>query len=548
MTAAKKIPPELIARAQARAALQARRAIEPGGLSLEEIVSGGELGALPASPVQRALMRAADGVPLGSLLADERVRFHFGCPANDVGQRRPRYVFVRGGVRSGKSLIAAIAMVLSAIRCTMRRPPDPSKGEEPGPDGLVGVRPGEFVRVVVVAPLLSLTRAAFTHVVSLIQQSKVLRPLLRSDPRKESITIVRPDGQEIEIQIVAASSAGATLRSTWLAGVLFDEADFHRDGEAVVNLEDNFKSIKARLLPGAQCWVVSSPWCEGSGFDEMIRGAWGRPGRELAFHSDSRSMNPTLDREEEAAERAKDPDNAAREYDAIPLSTASAEFFPPDVVKAAVAIGRGALAPNGLAHSAGGDLGFRRNSSAIAFSRFERGKVVLAFYQELRPTKSEPLKPSAVCETFAEQCHSYDARTILGDLHYADTAHEELAKHRSRSKRSPEPWTVTYSEYDTRETTESFTAFRRLMEEGRLELPDDPRLLAQIRATRRVVMPGGVVKVKLPKQNQAHGDVLVAVVLSAVQVEFTDEQAANDFDDLEDLLPPTRWGGQRGYG
>jgi len=547
LSAAEKIPEDLIARAQARAALDAREALEPGGLSLEQIVSGDDLGALPASPVQRALMRAADGVPLGSLLDDERVRYHFGCPANDIGLRRPRYVFVRGGVRSGKSLIAAIAMVLSAIRCTMRRPPE--KDEEPGPDGLVGVRPGEFVRVVVVAPLLSLTRAAFTHVVSLIQQSKVLRPLLRSDPRKESITIVRPDGQEIEIQIVAVSSAGATLRSTWLAGVLFDEADFHRDGEAVVNLEDNFKSIKARLLPGAQCWTVSSPWCEGSSFDELIRGAWGRPGRELAFHSDSRSMNPTLDREEEAAERAKDPDNAAREYDAIPLSTASAEFFPPDVVKACVAIGRGMLPPNGLAHSAGGDLGFRRNSSAIAFSRFERGKVVLAFYKELRPTKAEPLKPSAVCETFADDCHSYDARTILGDLHYADTAHEELAKHRCRSARSPEPWTVTYSEYDTRETTETFTAFRRLMEEGRLELPDDPRLLAQIRATRRLVQPGGVVKVKLPKQNQAHGDVLVAVVLSAVQVDFSSEEPANsNYEDLEDLLPPARWGGQRGYG
>lgn len=529
------------------AAAELRALIEQ--LTLEQLVTDAELGALPASDVQRALIRAADGRPIDGLLDEERCLYHFKCTPEELGERRPRYVIVRGGVRSGKSLIAAIAMVLSALICTLRRPAE--KGEIPSPvDGLVGVRPGEFVRVIVVAPQKSLTRAAFTHAAALIQQSPKLRPLLVSDPLKESLSIRRPDGQVIEIQIVAAAGAGATLRSTWLAGVFFDEADFHKDGEAVVNLDDNFKAVKARLLPGAQAWLVSSPWCEDTSFDKLFAAAWGHPGRELGFHADSRSMNPTLDREEEEAERARDPDNHAREYLAIPLTTNSSEYFPKDALEACINRGRDvSLAPNGFEHTAGADLGFRRNSSAIAFARTARGKAVLAYYLELRPKPKERLKPSAVCEAFAQDCHAYDAKTVLGDLWYADTAHEEFAKHRSRSHCDPTPWSVAYAEYDSKDQAETFAEFLRRMREGLLDLPDDPRLLNQIRGVKRVFKPGGVVGIKLPNQGAAHADVLQAVVLACVQVPIVEADVGDANEpDPEELLDRPRWGSGRGFG
>ena len=44
--------------------------------------------------------------------------------------------------------------------------------------------------------------------------------------------------------------------------------------------------------------------------------------------------------------------------------------------------------------------------------------------------RATSLKPSEVCKEFATKCLDYGARTVKGDLHYADTAHEELPKTR----------------------------------------------------------------------------------------------------------------------
>jgi hypothetical protein len=66
--------------------------------------------------------------------------------------------------------------------------------------------------------------------------------------------------------------------------------------------------------------------------------------------------------------------------------------------------------------------------------------------------------------------------------------------------------------------TEAFTAFRRLMQEGLLSLADDKRLIAQIKRTQAKPIPGGKIQINLPRQGQAHGDLLMAVVLACAAV------------------------------
>lgn len=481
-------------------------------LTLEVLLTDPELRAFPASRAQRALCRAADGLDVDELLSPVETLFHFG-QERLAPRKRPRTVVLRTGVRAGKSLIAALGLLLSILSCKFRRAPE--DGEIPGADGLVGVMPGELVRALIVAPLLKLSRAPLHHLIGAMRASSVLAPMLVK-AGAESCVIRRPDGAEVTVELVAASSGGANLRSTWLAGVIFDEADFHDDEAGAVNLPDNYRAAITRMLAGAQIWIPSSPWANSGPFHEMFTDAFGREGTSIAFHSDTRSMNPTLSREDEENERRRDPDNAAREYDAIPLSANSPLFFPEEVMSLAFNATRPMQLPAipGTEHYAGGDLGFRKNSSALALARLCGDKVQLAYHEELRPEKGAPLIPSAVCKTFGETCARYGARSVRGDNWYVDTAREEFNK-----VKLPGGGSLHYEEWAPTPdaTSTAFSTFKRLIVEGLIDLPDDPVLRLQMKATTTYVAAGKVL-VRLPKQGRSHGDVLMAIVLACAQV------------------------------
>lgn len=495
------------------ARLQANAARLPPDTTLEHFVESPGLGSLPISRAQRALCRAADGLAV-THLDSASTHFHFGVDAMPA-HNRPRVVFVRTGVRAAKSLIAALALVLRALTCTMRRPPlAHERGDER--DGLVGVRPGELVRALIVAPMLRLSRAPFFHVMGALKASETLSKYVVKWGA-ESITLKRDDGAEVLVEMVAASRGGANLRSTWLAGVVFDEADFHDEDDAAVNLKENFQAVATRVLPGGQVWVVSSPWDDSGEFHELFTGSWGQPGRAVAFHSDSQSMNPTLDPADIEAERRRDPENAAREYDAVPLASGSLAFFPKAAVDVAMASGRTtSLPPNDAPHWGGSDLGLRKNSSALGIARRAGPKVALAYWEELIPAKGAHLKPGEACRSFARTALSYRCLSIMGDSHYADTAHEEFPKVRAE-------WdgrvACSYQEWQPSAAAqaEAFSRFRTMMLEGQLDLPADPRLRKQIEDTKFKKGPNGI-QVVLPKHGAAHGDLLMAVVLACVQV------------------------------
>lgn len=487
----------------------------PPNLDLLTLVCSPELSAFQASPVQRALILAADGKPDPSILSPDQMLFHFGTDRLPSG-RRPRIVVLRTGVRAGKSLISALGLLLSALTCQFRSKPDLASGELPGADGLVGVRPGELVRALIVGPKLGLSKAPLDHIRGTMKNSPILRKYIVKDIA-ESITIRRPDGAEVRIERVAAGKGGDNLRSTWLAGILFDEAAFHDDEDGAVNLDDNLRAARPRLLNGAQAWIVSSPWSDDDPFNKIFEAYFGKPGLEMAFHSNTCSMNPSPKiKEDEADERRRDPDNAAREYDAVPLSSSNNAFFPTDAIDKSVNAQRALLLPPilGVAHSAGTDLGFRKNSSALALARAFAGKVQLAYHEELRPEKGKSLKPSEVVIGFARKCAEYKARRMVGDLVGADTAHEELVKLKDVQ--------VVYEELDTTQenTAAEFTEFRRLMQEGLMDLPNDPVLIKQIRDTKSRAVPGGKTHIQVPKHGLRHGDVMRAVVIACVRVQL----------------------------
>ena len=497
-----------------------------GDVTLERIVdslTAEKAISLRMSRPQRALCRAASGQSIGGLLTKAQEAFHFGTVG--LTFTRPKIVWLRCGIRAGKTLVAAMAMIWCALTCSARRPPTDAEKEAGvivGTDGCVPIlQPGEAIRVVFVTPDLKMGRTAYNYVAQAFEKSPRLRKFIVMR-RAYQMLVRRPcDGIHVLFETVAASPMGNNVRSGWLAGALFDEAAFFDDGdESVVNLRDNVTAATTRLLPGAQVWLPSSPWADAGYFHEQHTKAFGNPGKAIAFHSSSIAMNPALDVADIETKRTEDELLAAREYDAIPLSALSNLFFTPAVLACCVAAerteenGNLTLPPMpGHSHYAGTDLGFRKNSSTLAIARNVQRETdgvpvdvaQLAYHEERIPPQGTPLVPGDVLKGFGAVCQEYRCLAMRGDNSDTPTADEHLTS----LPGSP----VAYDEYiPTQERNAAlFDRVRQHMSSGRVELPNDPRLLGQLKRVTARPIPGGKTQIVLPKQGRAHGDLVVAL-------------------------------------
>ena len=535
-----------------------RRGIRPAspdsdlgpGLTLERLF---DLVGFVPSAVQRALARAADGRPVGNDLDDAQLTYHFGTPHMRAGIARALVIFLRSGIRAGKTYIAALGVLKSALTCGMRRPltaEEVAAGRKADADGLVNaLQPSERARVVFVTPKAEQSKQAFGYVVGAVQANPRLAKYIVAQTT-ETLVLRRPcDGVEVLFEMVAASPRGNNVRSGWLAAAMFDEAAFFAEAGAAVDLKDNLDAARTRMLPGAQVWLPSSPWADAGTWHEEHKEAFGKPSRDaLAFHSDTLRMNPAFPDGAAviARARAKDPLAAAREYDATPLSAVGDRFFPEAVLALAINHVRPRILPPGLGytHYAGADTGFRRNSSALAIAYAEGSRVVLAYMEELIPPQGAPLVPSEVCGAFGRTCLQYGAGSVLGDRHSADSAKENFAKIHETD--DPASRVIGGIDYDdgapstTDEITAMYGTMRDLAAEGRLDLPDDPRLLAQIRGVLGKPTGAGRMQIVLPKHGRAHGDLLVSVALAVKQAAVGASGGVGDYDARWDASGP-RW-------
>jgi hypothetical protein len=510
------------------------------GLTLEALLD--ELtavtGTSPLSAVQRALVRMTDGRPTMGVLAPQVMNEHTGSfvDAPGVGQP-PAKVYLRCGVRCGKTYISAIGLVKCALTCSTRRKPtaeDIAAGRHVDADGTVSLlQPGEAIEVKFCTPKAEQSGKAFVYVKSAFKNHPRLAKYVIKD-QATCLRIRRPcDGVEVEFTMVAASPQGNNMRSGWLAGAMCDESAFFDDGdESAITLRDNVMAAAGRLLPGGQVWMPSSPWADDGYWHEhtedtlkaQAHGAWSADA--VAFKAGSYAMNPALDPNLRRVAMAENPSDALREYDAVPVTSLSNQFFPPAALALAVnenrteASGTLLLPPiAGIPHYAGTDLGFTRNSSTLAIARnvsmMRPGGLTdvsqLAYHNEWIPPAGRPLVPREVVHAFGADCQRYGALAMRGDNAYTPGANEHLATLPGKP--------VAYSVWQPtmERNTEMFTRARELMAAGRVELPNDPRLLGQLKRVLGKALPGGRYQILLPKQGRSHGDLVVAVVHAIVQ-------------------------------
>jgi hypothetical protein len=447
---------------------------------------------------QRVLgLVAFDGVEPCALDAGDReiARQIFGDV--DVIPRAARSVLVGViGARSGKSYVfEALYSLWRALTADLST-----------------LAPGEIAVALIVAPDLRLARQTLRYALGAAKSVASIARRIESET-SDGFTIQRPDGKLVSIECLPASRGGSALRGRSLVSAVLSEPAFLRDENYAIVDEDLFRAAAPRVLPGGLVVCIGTPWIQSGLLYKMFVRNHGSPVDAIAAHAPTLLMLPTeRNREVVARERERDPDNAAREFDALFTAAGTALWFDPAALDAAIIRGAPIAVPPEPRQLAwqGGDLAFRQNSSAFVVARREGAHgILVADVLELRPTKNAPLQPSAVVALGVEQARRHRVTRMMTDEWYADSVREHLQGTGVALVAAPGGMTGKVATY---------TAVRSALHEGRLRIPaGHDRLLAQIRDTTSRPLPGGGIQIVQPKRGAAHGDLASAFVLAVYQ-------------------------------
>lgn len=441
------------------------------------------------SPAQAVLVRVCfDGVdPVDLEASDREIAGKLFGDVDRVPADARHVVAWTKGARMGGTWICSLYLLYAALTADVSP-----------------LAPGEVAFAPIVAPDLRLARQALRYASGAANGTRSIKRLVEADTT-EALTVRRPDGHLVTLECLPASRGGASTRGRSLVGALMDEASFFRDEDSQVNDAEVYRAIAPRILPGGRLCIISTAWTEAGLLYELGRKNHGAPVSALA------AVCPTLLMRQDATirrvveqERARDPDNAAREFDCQTMSGGASTYFDPGAIARAVdpglELGR---KPAGKV-AAGADFGFVRDSSALVAVEDVGGVVQVVQVVERRPERDKPLQPSSVVEAFAGVLSELGVGSVVADGHYRLAMAEYLLKHELHLIDAPEGQAGKVAMY---------SRFRTLLHEGRVRLPEHPRLLAQLRQVMSKPTAGGGLSVFSPRRaGQGHGDLVSAMV------------------------------------
>jgi hypothetical protein len=446
---------------------------------------------IPASPSVANPERLSDRQIASNLFGDV-----------DVVPKSVRELLIwRLGRGSGKTTIAAALGVW-----TMLTSP------------LDAVGPGMVAAVVVIAPRKKTATLSVKVARALVKGCPgIERFVMKDGDTQEGFSIMRPDANRpVSFVAVPAARGGETLRGYDILALILDESEFFTsntetasdDGYAVSD-RDLYAAAEPRLLGHAI--FISTPWPVDNMTAEFFEKNFGDPRTALVARGTSLFMRPenTRLKEKIAKALANDEENASREYLCVSGGPGGSRLFDKESVELAMSSPRPlvSMVPRGAFIGAGGDLGLERDSSAICIVSQYKKRFELHEFDEIRPTKDNPLAPAYVIKgRFAPIMRAHRATGIMMDAHYRQSAKEHLDSEGLKFLHAPDG---SRGKYD------SYMFFRALLREGRVSLPDIARLKTQLLSVVSKALPGGGTKIIIPRRmGQAHGDIVSALVLA----------------------------------
>ncbi|GAC1353224.1 MAG: hypothetical protein NVS3B20_19980 [Polyangiales bacterium] len=132
------------------------------------------------------------------------------------------------------------------------------------------------------------------------------------------------------------------------------------------------------------------------------------------------------------------------------------------------------------------------------------GRALVSTYRELvSPEPNRPLIPSEVVRGFAASAREYGCNQFVGDSHYLNTARVHAAL-------------VGVQLHAGGTTEETLIYLRETFREGKLKIPPDKQLIAQLKSVMFKPRTGGGITVMMPRSVGAgHAD-LVSALAQAV--------------------------------
>lgn len=405
--------------------------------------------------------------------------------------REARHVLVAVcGARGGKSyVLSALRMLHLALTVS-----------------LATLAPGEVAVALIVAPDKRLARQVLRYALGAISGMPSLKRLVQSSTA-DGFVLKREEGP-VSVEVLPATRGGSAVRGRSLVGAVLDECAFFRDDSYQVNDAEVYRAVAPRVLRGGQLVLASTPWAEQGLLWDFHSRNHEHPVDAISAHAptlllrDDEHTRGYVQREQD-----RDPANAAREFGAEFMGTTGESFFDGDAIKSS--IDDKLVMPVHLSHttaSAGADMGFRSDSSALVIALRDQARVVVADIHELRPTKGKPLKPSGVVASFAEVVKGYAGEYVVADAHYRQAIVEHLEDNDLALVSAPE---------GANGKAETYQAVRALLREGRIRLPAHDRLIRQLREVTARPTAGGGISIVSPRwRTGGHGDLVSAMVLA----------------------------------
>jgi len=416
----------------------------------------------------------------------------------DPPGQRVRELWLIVGRRGGKDSIASLV----ALECARHT----SKLE---------LRPGEKPIVACLASDLNQAGIVFGYIKGYFESIPRLAPMidgkLPNSWRGGGISLKN------NLEIKVTTSNYKATRGRAIAGAILDEVAFWPSNEDSANPDiETYNALRPgmAMVPSAMLVGISTAYRKKGLLYNKWKESFGRDDPNvLVIQADTRSFNPTIDllmpgEIDSALER--DRPVALAEYFSV-FRDDLTDYVPREVVEAAVVPGRKELAPErGITYKMFADASGGASDS-FAWAIGHRGRSDRGVLDLLREVRS-PFSPDDAVRQCVDDLKRYGLREIEGDRYAGLWVVEAFARHNIsyiQSEQSKSEWYVN---------------FLPILNSGRAELLDNPRLVNQFASLERRTSVVGRELINKPMSasrdpfNQPHDDLsnVTAAVLAIV--------------------------------
>jgi len=421
-------------------------AISPGGLLADYFVGS-------SWDRWRAVLKAAYAEPMSPR---ELELFH------EVAEREPPMAPVQelwaiAGRGGGKDAIASAIATVAAL----------------GHNDFL--RPGEVGTIFCLATDRVQAKIAHRYVSAYFRENEHLAPL-----------VMRETDEVIElcnrIEIVTAANSFRSIRGRSVVCAILDECAFSPslEDESSRPIEETVTALMPALarVPGSRLVAISTPYRKSGLLYEKWQESYGKPDPDiLVVRGTSRQFNPTLSQRTVDAALQRDREAAGSEWLAEWRSDIS-DYIDRELVEDCVLRGCHQVPyASGVEYHAFVDPagGSGADSMALAIAHSSEGRITIDCVVEVRPK----FNPTTAVLQFCSMLQTYGVTTVTGDNYGSEWCKQPFREHGVEYERSDKVRSELYLE------------FLPLVNSGRVEWVDNPRIASQLCGLERRVARSG---------------------------------------------------------